>query len=587
MSIEEGLVSTDVDKIKAARKTAKGQVTRKVSNLETDLLIDDGKFLLDEIDEENVQELYQKLGKSFAKFEELHERFLQYKESEADADAEKATLEEEGNYYKDVKTNFDKAKRSYVKYKKALAVKVEEDKKKVEDCTRAEKIAALVNEIEVAKNDLECKKEAANAVIKSSDEHVRATAGVMREELIELFSSYKSKVVEHKTVTMFPKNSASEEKYTQALDYTADMKEVEELKTQLSAVISKAKALGESIFKETSTNPINAKTNSNLVKLQKLSCPNFSGSPRDYGHFKRDFLELVKVPGRSDIEIGKNLKNSIPDKFLHLINHLPTSDHVGMMEVLDDRFGSGNLVIQEIVQQLRKMKPVITDKGVVEFVEKVEQMKLDLEGLNLLEELANHTNISELESKLPHNISVKWVEKVVNDKLNEKSSKDKFSVFMKYLNDAKKMVDYHISQNASGGCEKSTTQVSFVMGTTLTAKVVAGTGDGKKRGAERPWSWYPCLACNVDGATNQDSTCHPMNTCSVWNSLTMEEKNGKVKCLKHPFKDDHTTQECTVSGRTCKLCKQDDHHFLLCSKMSAKSNTNVSKVSASSFSALS
>merc|ERR1711867_153057 len=98
------------------------------------------------------------------------------------------------------------------------------------------------------------------------------------------------------------------------------MEEVDELKMQLTAVISKAKALGETIFKETSSRDSQGK--SNLVRLQKLSCPKFSGSPRDFGHFKRDFLELVKVPGRADIEIGTNLKNAVPGKYLHPISHL-------------------------------------------------------------------------------------------------------------------------------------------------------------------------------------------------------------------------------------------------------------------------
>ena len=97
-------------------------------------------------------------------------------------------------------------------------------------------------------------------------------------------------------------------------------------------------------------------------------------------------MELVKVPGRADIEVGTNLKNAVPEKYLHLISHLSTSDHVGMMNVLEEKFGKGCLVIQDIVQQIRKMKPVVNEKGFIEFVEKVEQMKLDLEGLNLLDE---------------------------------------------------------------------------------------------------------------------------------------------------------------------------------------------------------
>ena len=59
----------------------------------------------------------------------------------------------------------------------------------------------------------------------------------------------------------------------------------------------------------------------------------------------------------------------------------------------------------------------------------------------------------------------------------------------------------------------------------------------------------------------------------------------KVKCVKHPFKDDHTTQECTVSGRTCKFCKKDSHHFLLCFKKPVKSSSKVAKASASSLTA--
>ena len=68
-----------------------------------------------------------------------------------------------------------------------------------------------------------------------------------------------------------------------------------------------------------------------------------------------------------------------------------------------------------------------------------------------------------------------------------------------------------------------------------------------------------------------------MGTCAVWKSLTQQEKEKKVKCLKHPFKSDHTTQNCTVKGKKCKLCSQDTHHFLLCPKKPKKSGSNVTK----------
>ena len=453
MSIKEGLESTDVAKIKAARGTAKGQVTKYCNNLQADLVKDDDdKFLLEEIESDEVQELYQKLGKSYSDFEDLHARYLDYRGVETDATADKAALELEETYAAEVSNNYSAVKRSYVKYRKE------------------KKIAVLANETKIAKTELESKKKAAAGVVKSSDEYHRSTAGQMREELAEVFSKYKSKFAEFDAATISSKVKESEEKYEPAKDITKDMEEVDELMVQLSAVVSKAKALGEAIAKETSANSRNSQGSSNLVKLQKLSCPKFSGSPRDFGHFKRDFMELVKVSGRADIEIGTNLKNAVPDKYLHLISHLSTSDHEGMMDVLEEKFGSGCLVIQDIVQQIKKMKPVVNEKGFIEFVEKVEQMKLDLEGLNLLDELANHICISELESKLPMYINIDWGKEIMEKNLNRKTSKEKFSELLIFLNKAKKRVDYHLSQSASGGCVKSTTQMNYVVGATFTGK---------------------------------------------------------------------------------------------------------------------
>ena len=97
MSIKEGLESTDVAKIKAARGTAKGQVTKYCKNLQEDLVKDDDKFLLDEIEYDKVQELYQKLTKSHSDFEDLHARYLDYRNVETDPTADNAALDKEEN----------------------------------------------------------------------------------------------------------------------------------------------------------------------------------------------------------------------------------------------------------------------------------------------------------------------------------------------------------------------------------------------------------------------------------------------------------------------------------------------------------
>ena len=87
------------------------------------------------------------------------------------------------------------------------------------------------------------------------------------------------------------------------------------------------------------------------------------------------------------------------------------------------------------------------------------------------------------------------------------------------------------------------------------------------------------MACSADGATDITATQHSMEGCEVWASLSLREREKLVKCVKHPFKDDHSTQNCTVNSKNCKFCDKDSHHFLLCPKKSFKSLTNVTSSS--------
>ena len=88
MSIAEGLASTDAAKIKAARGAAKGQLTKNINILQDSLVIEDDKFLHDEIDDDMVQAVAQKLDVAFEQFVDLHERFLRFRTKEADANVE-------------------------------------------------------------------------------------------------------------------------------------------------------------------------------------------------------------------------------------------------------------------------------------------------------------------------------------------------------------------------------------------------------------------------------------------------------------------------------------------------------------------
>ena len=104
MSIEEGLKSKDVVKIKAARGTAKGQVTSNITKLRKVLVVKDNKFLLNEIDKNKAQELYQKLNKSYDNFKNLHYKYLVHRygeENYEEADDGSFCVDEKENHYSD------------------------------------------------------------------------------------------------------------------------------------------------------------------------------------------------------------------------------------------------------------------------------------------------------------------------------------------------------------------------------------------------------------------------------------------------------------------------------------------------------
>ena len=123
----------------------------------------------------------------------------------------------------------------------------------------------------------------------------------------------------------------------------------------------------------------------------------------------------------------------------------------------------------------------------------------------------------------------------------------------------------------------------FVTGTTITQS----SGDKiDMRGTASRASSLPCLACSVDGATDLTSCMHNMGSCLVWASLSLQQRQSLVKCIKHPFSQDgHTTAECTREiTRPCIHCKKiNEHSPLLCPtfQVRKKSSANISRKSIS------
>ena len=183
MSVEEGLKSTDVEIIKSARGSAKGKVSKNVKALENVLLRDGETFLLEEIDHERAEKVYDSLNTSNEEFQELHDRYHHYKEETTLEGALKK--ESETKYLSEVDEAYAGAVKLYAGYKKAQKLSLRKTKMKLLESKILSLKECVVTEVSAAKELLE-----------TSNENVKKTARTVKNELRSTFESYDSKVNE-------------------------------------------------------------------------------------------------------------------------------------------------------------------------------------------------------------------------------------------------------------------------------------------------------------------------------------------------------------------------------------------------------
>ena len=134
------------------------------------------------------------------------------------------------------------------------------------------------------------------------------------------------------------------------------------------------------------------------------------------------------------------------------------------MRILQKKFGTKNLVVQDILSQLEKVKSVTTDKMFIEFVEKLQKAKLDLDSLKMTSEIANASIMGKIEEKLPMSINTDWCKIVQKEDLNEGTSEARFAKMMTFLDAEKERVEYQtttINKNNGSGSAKTVANLRF------------------------------------------------------------------------------------------------------------------------------
>ena len=349
MLVEKGLKSTDVEVIQEARAKAKGKVITTIKYLKNALA--NGNFLLDEI-EKFVQAAYEKLDSRHNTFQELHERFCLFRTKEKDPIAEAEAKEREDSYSKQVSTEFFAMKRELMKFKKT-------EEKEAEDSARA-----LEKETEDSARDLEKETEDSDRALEKETEGSAKALNVLL--LADAADTDKKQLDVEKKV-----------------DKSEDINEAEDLNLKLESISIKLKTnIDESKTskpRSSSSSVLIDRNNSTIIKPKETRSPKFSGYDRDFVQFKKDFIEIVMHPERSDVEIGYYLREAVPAKFKHLVSHIFYSDHEKMMQVLDKKFGpdrfkefienlTAETVLKKEDKQDKTVEDVTDDQNLVEKV---------------------------------------------------------------------------------------------------------------------------------------------------------------------------------------------------------------------------
>ena len=247
-----------------------------------------------------------------------------------------------------------------------------------------------------------------------------------------------------------------------------------------------------------------------------------------------------------------------------------------MMRRLEEHFGTSEKIVCSITADIKKLKMPSDDKSFVQFVLRIEAAERELRAVDLITELANESSIASITEKFPKMVAHDWSRVIENEGLLGQKSDIKFERMMKFLSLKRQSAEYEASK-AELSVNTSGSRYCVVTGLTLSTSA-------SEQPSPEPVNSMPdrklvdCFICSKNGKRAD----HLMFKCNVWGNLTFKEKRKLVPCVKHPFTDNHTHEDCSASVGKCGHCGYvDKHHHLMCDKLEIKAATKAAKSTSS------
>lgn len=153
--------------------------------------------------------------------------------------------------------------------------------------------------------------------------------------------------------------------------------------------------------------------------LGKKDLPEFGGNPSDWTIFYNAYVRTTEKCGYSNDENLERLLKTLKGDARKLVKaRLITSDTVpSVIETLRRRFGNPTFIINELIQNARKIPSLKNDNidSLLDLAAAVEDLVATIVYSHLQDELRNRTLLNELVMKLPFHFQMNWASYARNE----------------------------------------------------------------------------------------------------------------------------------------------------------------------------
>ena len=179
----------------------------------------------------------------------------------------------------------------------------------------------------------------------------------------------------------------------------------------------------------------------NLLQLEKVKMPLFTGGIRDYPRFKMDFEKQV-MPTINIESAPYILRSCLSKEPAHVIKNID-DDLEAMWKRLDEKYGDPTKVVDVIMNAIQNTRNIRDGENnrFIELINVVEDGYRDLKRLGLEKEIATTSSVSVKEKKLPTDVKKEWA-KLISADHSTVDKTNKFPSLLKFLSNQKQAIEY-------------------------------------------------------------------------------------------------------------------------------------------------